>query len=121
MTTAVSQVIVLVSHMPSSLRFYRDVLGLESVSESPTWSELRAGAVSIGLHAGREPSATGRANGVDAGTLAMCLTVPDLARTCRTLRAQGIEVDGPNVVEDLPPMATLYDPDGISLVLQQAQ
>jgi catechol 2,3-dioxygenase-like lactoylglutathione lyase family enzyme len=118
--TAVSQVIVLVSDMARSLSFYRDTLGLAPVTESATWSELRAGAVSIGLHAGREPSADGRANGVDAGTLAVCFSVPDLARTCLELRATGVEVDGPKVLEELPPMATLYDPDGISLVLQQA-
>jgi catechol 2,3-dioxygenase-like lactoylglutathione lyase family enzyme len=120
MTAAVSQVIVLVSDMTRALRFYRDALGLESVTESATWSELRAGGVSLGLHAGREPSVAGRTNGVDAGTLAICLTVPDLARTCQELRAIGIEVDGPNVLVELPPMATLYDPDGVSLVLQQA-
>ncbi len=115
MTAAVSQIIVPVSDMARALAFYRDALGLAALTESATWSELQAGPVTIGLHADQEPRRE-----PDAGTLAICLTIPDLARMCQELRAKGIEVDGPKALADLPPMALIYDPDGISLVLQQA-
>lgn len=48
MKTRISQVIVYVSDMQQSTRFYRDLLGLTLVSESEQWSEFDAGPFHLG-------------------------------------------------------------------------
>ncbi len=44
-------VIHYVTDMNRALRFYRDVIGLEVVEESPGWSQLRCNGCMVALHA----------------------------------------------------------------------
>ena len=119
MQPKLDQIIVLVSDMDRSVSFYRDTLGLEPVSVSEWWSEFRAGGVSLALHPGKGGSGPGRANGTDAGTVHIAFAVPDIERACEDLRAKGLEVDGPNLLEGMElRIATFSDPDGLSLGLQ---
>jgi len=45
---------VIVGDMDCSVRFYHDVLGLSVEYESAAWTQLDAGAVSIGLHGAKD-------------------------------------------------------------------
>ena len=38
------------SNMDRTLRFYRDVIGLELIEASPGWSTLRCGGCTVALH-----------------------------------------------------------------------
>ncbi len=58
-------------------------------------------------------------SGTHAGTLTICLAVPDIEAACADLRGKGVEVDGPRVLASMKyPIATFADPDGMSLLLQ---
>ncbi len=45
---------VIVADTDRSVRFYHDVLGLSVEYESAVWTQLDAGAVSIGLHGAKD-------------------------------------------------------------------
>jgi catechol 2,3-dioxygenase-like lactoylglutathione lyase family enzyme len=44
------EVVLYVRDMDTSIRFYRDTLGLEVGYESPTWTTFRTGACVLALH-----------------------------------------------------------------------
>jgi catechol 2,3-dioxygenase-like lactoylglutathione lyase family enzyme len=105
--------------MDSSVRFYRDALGLTPTEVSEWWTEFRAGGVSLALHPGQAAGAQGPRQGTDAGTAHITFTVADLERACEELRAAGVEVDGPRDLEGMAArIATFSDPDGLSLGLE---
>jgi predicted enzyme related to lactoylglutathione lyase len=92
-----------VSDMDRSLRFYSGVLGLETVRQSPYWSELAVGALRIGLHPGTPRPGLGWMLG---------LATSDLA----ALRA-AVEASDGRVTEEYHQtpsgvVLTLSDPDG---------
>ena len=119
MQARLDQLIVMVSDMRRSVGFYRDVLGLRAISESEWWSEFDVGNGTLALHPAPKAEAGGAVSGTHAGTLTVCLTVPDIEATCADLRAKGVEVDGPRVLASMQySIATFADPDGLSLLLQ---
>ena len=121
MNIAVKQLIVMVSDMERSVAFYRDALGLAPITVSEHWSEFRAGAATIALHPGRTGAEGGRENGTDAGTLTVTLAADDLASAVAALRAKGVDVDGPRLLEGTDtPIATFSDPDGLSFSMEPA-
>ena len=48
----VDYVMVVVSDMPRSVRFYRDTLGLPLKFESKEWTEFQTGTTTLALHGG---------------------------------------------------------------------
>ena len=62
MVAGVSNVWVPVQDMDRAVAFYRDALGLEVKMQSPEWSELDAGGLSIGLN-GRETASSSSSGG----------------------------------------------------------
>ncbi len=93
-----------VSDMERALAFYRDVLGIEVVSENQFWSELRAGDVRLALHDGGEDA--------QRGGWTICLETDDLDLLRTRLMEAGVECD--SEYHETPSGATLAfrDPDG---------
>jgi predicted enzyme related to lactoylglutathione lyase len=98
-------VMVFVSDMDRSVRFYRDVLGLSLEMETPYWSMVRFGDVQIGLHP-QTPVNPANPAGMSIG-----FYVDDIDATVATLRGRGANVYGEKQ-EDFGKIATATDPDG---------
>jgi catechol 2,3-dioxygenase-like lactoylglutathione lyase family enzyme len=121
MEARLNLLVVMVSDMDRSVAFYRDTLGLRAREVSEWWSAFDAGGVTLALHPGETADAPGRENGTDAGTVHISFAVQDIDRACAELRAGGVAVDGPRVLEGMDiAIATFGDPDGISLQVEQA-
>jgi catechol 2,3-dioxygenase-like lactoylglutathione lyase family enzyme len=105
-------VMIIVSDMERSVAFYRDVLGLQVEYESPAWSQVRAGDVSIGLHS---------TNGGDApspGSVVMSFSVDSTEGAVEELRSRGAEIaEEPKREEFGGYLAVVHDPDGYSIQL----
>jgi lactoylglutathione lyase len=103
----------------SSIRFYRDLLGLKETfrtppSGTPSHVEFRAGGFTLGLGT---VEAARRVHGVDAspGTPAMALVLwtADVDQTLARLRPSGVEVvQPPHDTGNNNRNALLRDPDG---------
>jgi catechol 2,3-dioxygenase-like lactoylglutathione lyase family enzyme len=99
-----------VRNLDEGRRFYQDVLGFEelAVDVERRWSELRRGAMEIGLAVG-EPAEGGVAH----------VDVADLKQEADRLRETGVEV---GIVLELTGemrLVDVYDPDGNRIQLAQ--
>lgn len=115
MSSTFHQIIIHVTDMDKSIRFYRDLLGLAEIMTSENWSEFDAGSTKIALHT-QYPGHEGSANGVPQ----LCLAVADLDATCQTLHNGGVDVNGPTELEGVGVLATCADPDGVAFSLSEA-
>lgn len=105
---AISHIMLGVSSLPASLSFYRDLLGLELVFESPGFAFLRGGGVTLCLS---EPmwSECGRS----AGATEIVFGVDDVEAAHLGLSQQGIEfTHAPRQVTADQWAANFADPDG---------
>ena len=83
-------VMVTVSNMDRSLRFYRDILGLTVKFESKEWSEFITGPTTIALHGGGKSVQGSSPSGETiAGTCSIGFNVTDLELTFRELQTRG--------------------------------
>ena len=111
-----SLIMINVSDMERSVRFYRDALGLTVEQESPYWSQLDAGTISIGLHSGGP--AEGAAEAEPALTLSFA--VEDIAGAVDQLRSAGAQVaQEPARQQYGEQLAVIRDPDGHPIQLLQ--
>lgn len=114
--------------MPTSVRFYRDVLGFEIVSTSPRagdqfdWGLLRLDDTELMLNTAYEehhrppaPDPARIAAHVDATLYFGC---PDVDAAYRHLQAHGIDVKAPEVAPYGMKQLYVSDPDGYSLCFQ---
>jgi glyoxylase I family protein len=113
--------------MPTSIRFYRDVLGFEVVEAAPPgddcgWALLRLDEAELMLNtayeAGQRPAApeTGRvAAHADTTLFFPC---PDVDAAYALLRQRGLELEAPRVREYGMKQLSLSDPDGYGLCFQ---
>ena len=105
--------IVYVSDMSRAFRFYRDTLGMAARFESPGWSELAAGDVTVALHSaepGAEPAGAHRPR---AGRATFGLRIPDLDAFHRDMVAKGVPcIQEPRLVFGAR-VAQYADPDGL--------
>lgn len=114
--------------MPTSVRFYRDVLGFEIVSTSPRegdqfdWGLLRLNDAHLMLNTAYEQDS--RPTHPDAVHLAAhgdtCLyfRCPDVDSAYQHLRTHGIDLQEPKVAPYGMKQLYLHDPDGYSLCFQ---
>jgi catechol 2,3-dioxygenase-like lactoylglutathione lyase family enzyme len=114
--------------MPSSVRFYRDVLGFEIVQTSPRdgdffdWGMLRLNGAEIMLNTAYE--AHNRPNAPDASrTLAhrdvcMYFACPDPDLAYQHLLSHGIDLQPPKIAPYGMKQLYLHDPDGYELCFQ---
>lgn len=114
--------------MPTSVRFYRDVLGFEIVETSPRegdqfdWGLLRLNNAHVMLNTAYEQdSRPTRANPVHLtahGDTCLYFRCPDVDAAYQHLRTHGIDVKEPRVAPYGMKQLYLHDPDGYSLCFQ---
>jgi lactoylglutathione lyase len=113
-----TQVIVYVSNMQQSVRFYRDLLGLKLISESEQWSEFEVGPAHLALHWSSLDDEVQGQPVVAAGNAELVFEVNDLDKACAEIRQKGGAVEGPSLMEGPNVrVAFLRDPDGMAIEL----
>ncbi|OGC92342.1 MAG: hypothetical protein A2142_08595 [candidate division Zixibacteria bacterium RBG_16_48_11] len=121
----VDYVMVVVSDMQKSIKFYRDILGLPLKFESPEWTEFQTGATTLALHGGgvRNPDPPG---GTDerqlAGNCSIGFTVENLQKAFEELKSRGGKFTMPPTQRDKEGiiLAVCLDPDGMPVSLAEA-
>jgi predicted enzyme related to lactoylglutathione lyase len=83
MPAKLSYVIEFVEDMQRAINFYRDVVGLAVLFESPGWSEFATGETKLALHPASEKN--------QAGKVEIGFNVPDLAKFYDDMRAKGVK------------------------------
>lgn len=105
-------VMIVVSDMDRSVRFYRDVLGLKLLFQQSNWSQLDAGTILVGLHPEGEEVKVGPTSGCTLG-----IYVDDVTRTVGELKARGGRIAVEPRAEPFGRWALLKDPDGYNIQL----
>jgi lactoylglutathione lyase len=116
-------VMITVSDMDRSVRFYRDTLGLPLRFQSPEWSEFETEAVTLALHGGGVPRKDPPQHGPPAaGTVSTGWEVEDLDAVYTALKDRGVRfVMEPTLREgEGIRLAVFLDPDGCALSLAQS-
>ena len=113
--------------MPTSLAFYRDVLGFEVVQSSAPgddvdWVLLRLAGAELMLNTAYEqddrPSQPDPARIEAHGDVCLYFGCPDVEAAYRHLLSHGIAAEEPIVAPWGAKMCYLHDPDGYSLCFQ---
>ena len=116
--------------MPTSVRFYRDLLGFEIVSTSPVlgkdrfhWALLRLGKAELMLNTAYEfdnerPVPADRARVAAHGDTVLYFGCPDVDAAFEELREKGVAVNMPKVAPYGMKQMSLRDPDGYELCFQ---
>ena len=121
-------VLLQVFDMPTSVRFYRDVLGFEVVQTSPRdgdqfdWGLLRLGDTQVMLNTAyeqdyRPPQPEPQRIAAHDDTC-LYFGAPDVDAVYQHLRAHGIDVEPPKVAPYGMKQLYLHDPDGYALCFQ---
>lgn len=105
---------VVVTDMDRSVAFYRDVLGLKLLFQTPGWSSLSAGNVEIGLHSESEHLKVRPTESAQ-----MAFYVDDITKSIAYLKANGTHVLMPPKQEDFGTLSVFTDPDGYHIQLCQ--
>lgn len=121
--------LLLVFDMPTSLRFYRDVLGFEVVATSDDdagddvdWCYLRLGKTELMLNgmyeAHERPPLPDKARTAAHSDVCLYFGCPDVDGAYRDLRAKGVDVKAPTVAPYGMRQLYVLDPDGYNLCFQ---
>jgi catechol 2,3-dioxygenase-like lactoylglutathione lyase family enzyme len=120
--------LIQVFDMPTSVRFYRDVLGFEIVRTTPRegdqfdWGLLRLGDTELMLNTAYEqdcrPAQPDPARIEAHRDICLYFGCPDVEAAYRHLLAHGIDAEKPIVAPWGVKMCYLHDPDGYSLCFQ---
>jgi len=122
--------LVQVYDMPTSVRFYRDVLGFEVVSTSPKlgedrfhWALLRLDDVELMLNTLYEfdderPAEPDRARTAAHGDMGFFIGCPDVDAAYEELRGKIAGLEKPKVAPYGMKQLSLSDPDGYGLCFQ---
>ena len=119
--------LIQVYDMPTSLGFYRDVLGFE-VSESSSagdetdWCWLKLKGSDLMLNTMYEksdrPSSPDAARATSHADVALFFGCPDIDRAYEHLQSHGIDVSQPEVTDYGMRQISFSDPDGYSVCFQ---
>ena len=114
--------------MPTSVRFYRDVLGFEIMQTSPRdgdffdWGLLRLNDTHVMLNTAYEqdsrPSQPDPVSLSAHGDTCLYFSCPDVDTAYQHLQTRGIDVQEPKVAPYGMKQLYLKDPDGYSLCFQ---
>jgi catechol 2,3-dioxygenase-like lactoylglutathione lyase family enzyme len=123
--------LLMVYDMPTSLRFYRDVLGFEIVSTSPAlggpdcfhWVWLRSGDAAVMLNTAYEfdeerPAIEEAARILGHKDLGLFIGCPDVDAAYRDLLDKGLSLKKPQVARYGMKQLSFNDPDGYVITLQ---
>jgi catechol 2,3-dioxygenase-like lactoylglutathione lyase family enzyme len=117
--------LLMVFDMPTSLAFYRDVLGFQAVSTSNPegdWVLLRRDGIELMLNTAFEapdrPPAPDPARAAAHRDTALFFGCPDVDAAYGQLRALGLEVQPPVVRDYGMKQVYVTDPDGYNLCFQ---
>jgi len=113
-------VMITVSEMERSVRFYRDLLGLPLKFESPDWTEFKTGTTTLALHGGGKKAE--RASGeLQAGTASIGFHVDNLSQKYDELKAKGVVFVMPpsDRQEEGIKLAVCLDPDGLPISIAE--
>jgi catechol 2,3-dioxygenase-like lactoylglutathione lyase family enzyme len=110
----VDYVMLMVSNMKRSVKFYRDTLGLPLKFESPEWTEFKTGATTFALHGGARRAKKAKKSEALAGSCFIGFSVGNVDKTYKDLRARGVRFTmKPEAREGEPiKLAVGLDPDG---------
>ena len=121
-------VLLQVFDMPTSVRFYRDVLGFEIVQTSPRegdqfdWGLLRLNDAALMLNTAYEqdsrPAQQDSARVAAHRDTCLYFSCPDVDAVYRHLRSHGIDVKEPHVAPYGMKQLYVSDPDGYALCFQ---
>ena len=122
-------VLVQVFDMPTSIRFYRDILGFEVVQTTTPregdqfdWGLLRLNDTEVMLNTAYEqefrPAQPDPARIAAHGDTCLYFSCPDVDTAYRYLRAHGIDVKEPQIAPWGSKQLYLQDPDGYTLCFQ---
>lgn len=117
MFTHADYMMVVVSNMDESIKFYRDKLGLTLKFESPEWTEFSTGTTTIALHGGGVPAAPNMGSGKTAGICTFGFNVEDLESAYHDLKAKGVRFVMPPTTQPNEgiKLAVAVDPDGLGI------
>jgi len=121
--------LIQVFDMPTSVRFYRDVLGFEIVGHAPLqapddfgWCWLRCGSAELMLNTaydyGERPPAPDPVRIAAHEDTGLFIGCPDVDAAYRYLRGKGLDVQEPKVAHYGMKQLSLKDPDGFGLCFQ---
>jgi catechol 2,3-dioxygenase-like lactoylglutathione lyase family enzyme len=121
--------LVLVFDMPTSLKFYRDVLGFGVVATSDDdagdnvdWCWLRLGKTELMLNGMYEapdrPAAPDKKRVAAHSDVCLYFGCPDVDKAYRYLRSKGLDVKAPHVASYGMKQLYVRDPDGYNLCFQ---
>lgn len=119
--------LIQVFDMPTSLAFYRDVMGFEVISEVPAdnrcdWVWLKSGESELMLNtayeAGNRPTAPDPIRVAAHADTTLYFAYDDIDGAYAALRARGIAVGEPVIRSYGMKQVYLKDPDGYELCLQ---
>lgn len=103
----VGAVILLVSNMDRSIRFYKDTLGLPLKRKSKQWTEFFKDGTVLALHPGKKKSMVGSGAGMLVGFM-----VGDMDATVKELRSKKVKFFKNPREESFGKHAIIEDPDG---------
>ena len=103
----VGAVILLVSNMEKSVKFYKDTLGLPIKSKSKDWTEFFKNDTVLALHPARKK------NGIKTGSAMLVgFEVSDLESAVKELKTKGVKFFKKLTEEPFGKHAIIKDPDG---------
>ena len=122
MTNQADYLMVFVSDMARSVRFYRDVLGLALRFESPHWTEFETGSTTIALHGAAEKRAEPAALEPRAGECRIGFSVDDVEARVAALEAGGARIASRPTRSDTEGviLAVALDPDDLPITFAQS-
>jgi len=113
-------IVIYVSDMARSTAFYRDVLGLPMKFTSPGWTEFTTGDVTLALHLGGAPGDESTERRPPAGRAQLAFVVDDIHSVYEELKARDAHFSMPPEKQVTGrTLATLRDPDGFGITLQE--
>lgn len=111
MFNRISAVILLVSDIDRSIRFYRDVLGMEMKQHSPDWVEFsKSGSTVLALHPAKKNVATN-------SSMLVGFSFSDLDSVYQDLKEKNVDIYKDLTTEKFGKHAIIKDPDGHLLSL----
>jgi lactoylglutathione lyase len=112
MTTRLTYVILFVSNMEESVRFFRDTVGLGLKYQSPFWSEFASGETTLALHPASEQNPPGK---VQIG-----LGVAEIQTFYDEMTTKGIVFTQIPIKEAKTQLARFLSPDGTEISVSGA-